>query len=147
MNPFRHRKGVPRFCNSKRPISDSAAFLPPLIGMVRSKRTTGPRRHRRYHPRPCYNSHAFAFPVPCHSIRSSVAMKGCLMTAALRIVVLASLLVVPLPAASADEPRDGFVSLFDGKTLNGWSGNPDYWSVRDGAITGETTAENPLKEN
>ncbi len=69
------------------------------------------------------------------------------MTAALRIVVLASLLVVPLPAASADEPRDGFVSLFDGKTLNGWSGNPDYWSVRDGAITGETTAENPLKEN
>ena len=26
--------------------------------------------------------------------------------------------------------------LFDGKTLNGWSGNPAIWSVKDGAIHG-----------
>lgn len=30
----------------------------------------------------------------------------------------------------------GFVSLFDGKTLKGWDGNPDFWSVKDGALTG-----------
>ena len=28
--------------------------------------------------------------------------------------------------------------LFDGKTLNGWSGDPAIWSVKDGAIRGVT---------
>src|SRR5258707_1111490 len=28
-------------------------------------------------------------------------------------------------------------SLFDGKTLQGWRGNPDWWSVKDGAIVGK----------
>jgi len=30
-------------------------------------------------------------------------------------------------------------ALFDGKTLNGWRGNPDYWSVKDGALTGKSS--------
>ena len=30
------------------------------------------------------------------------------------------------------------VELFDGKTLNGWSGDPAVWSVRDGRIVGIT---------
>ena len=38
-------------------------------------------------------------------------------------------------------------SLFDGQTLEGWSGNEKFWSVKDGAITGQTTAENPTKGN
>ena len=29
------------------------------------------------------------------------------------------------------------ISIFDGKTLKGWSGLPSNWSVQDGAITGE----------
>ena len=37
--------------------------------------------------------------------------------------------------------------LFDGKTLSGWDGDPKFWSVQDGAITGITTAENPTKGN
>ena len=28
-------------------------------------------------------------------------------------------------------------SLFDGKTLKGWRGNPAWWSVKDGAIVGK----------
>lgn len=38
-------------------------------------------------------------------------------------------------------------SLFDGKTLEGWKGNDAFWSVKDGAITGQTTKENPTKGN
>lgn len=43
--------------------------------------------------------------------------------------------------------EDGFTSLFDGKTLDGWDGNPAFWSVKDGAITGVTTPDNPTKGN
>jgi hypothetical protein len=37
--------------------------------------------------------------------------------------------------------------LFNGKDLTGWDGNPKYWSVQDGAITGKTTADNPAPHN
>jgi hypothetical protein len=37
--------------------------------------------------------------------------------------------------------------LFNGKDLTGWKGLPGFWSVQDGAITGQTTAANPVKEN
>lgn len=38
-------------------------------------------------------------------------------------------------------------SLFNGKDLTGWKGLPQFWSVQDGVIVGETTAENPTKGN
>jgi hypothetical protein len=41
----------------------------------------------------------------------------------------------------------GFTRLFNGKDLAGWEGNPKLWSVKDGAITGQTTAGNPAKGN
>ena len=41
----------------------------------------------------------------------------------------------------------GGKSIFDGKTLDGWDGNPVHWSVKDGAIVGENTKENPTKGN
>jgi len=47
-------------------------------------------------------------------------------------------------AAAAD---DGFRPIFDGKTLEGWDGNPKLWKVEDGTITGETTKENPAHGN
>lgn len=37
--------------------------------------------------------------------------------------------------------------LFNGKDLDGWKGNPEVWSVKDGAITGTTTDEKPLTFN
>tara|TARA_R110002020_G_scaffold343323_1_gene557698 strand:+ start:1608 stop:2411 length:804 start_codon:yes stop_codon:yes gene_type:complete len=40
-----------------------------------------------------------------------------------------------------------FKSIFDGKTLDGWEGDPVYWSVKDGAITGVITPETLLKAN
>ncbi|MCC7043119.1 MAG: DUF1080 domain-containing protein [Acidobacteria bacterium] len=38
------------------------------------------------------------------------------------------------------QPNDytGWTSIFDGRTLNGWDGNPDVWKVEDGAISAET---------
>ncbi len=42
---------------------------------------------------------------------------------------------------------DGYVSLFDGQSLTDWDGNPKFWSVEDGAITGRTTPDNPTRGN
>jgi hypothetical protein len=39
--------------------------------------------------------------------------------------------------------NDGWVSLFDGETLNGWDGDTRYWGVKDGAIYVEPTCEKP----
>ena len=39
--------------------------------------------------------------------------------------------------------HDGYVSLFDGVSLKGWDGNPKFWRVENGAIVGESTAQNP----
>lgn len=38
-------------------------------------------------------------------------------------------------------------SMFNGKDLTGWKGQPEFWSVKDGAITGQTTKAVPAKEN
>ncbi len=55
-----------------------------------------------------------------------------------------------LTSGAFDQPRpydfdddEGYVSLFDGKTLKGWDGNPKFWRVEEGAIVGESTAQNP----
>lgn len=55
----------------------------------------------------------------------------------------------PHPEASAavtvKPGADGFVNLFNGKNLNGWTGDPQFWKVKDGAITG--TTDGSLKMN
>ena len=43
--------------------------------------------------------------------------------------------------------KEGFTSIFDGKTLNGWKGDPKYWSVEEGNLTGSVTPETLLKSN
>ena len=47
--------------------------------------------------------------------------------------------------AAGDE--SGFESIFDGKTLKGWEGDPKYWRVEGGALVGEVTPETLLKQN
>jgi hypothetical protein len=39
--------------------------------------------------------------------------------------------------------NDGWLSLFDGQTLNGWDGDTRFWSVKDGSIFVEPTCEKP----
>ncbi len=46
-----------------------------------------------------------------------------------------------------DIKQKGFVQIFDGKTLNGWEGDPAYWRVENGHIVGEITPSTLLKRN
>lgn len=72
--------------------------------------------------------------------------------APLRIVLLA---IAGLPAAAllpalvvkpngagagpcSETDDEGFVALFDGKTLDGWEGDAALWKVEDGAIVGDS---------
>lgn len=42
---------------------------------------------------------------------------------------------------------NNFISIFDGKTLNNWKGDPKYWSVENGNLVGIVTPETILKSN
>ena len=43
---------------------------------------------------------------------------------------------------------EGFRSIFDGESLDGWKAKDmSYWSVEDGAITGMSTKDHPCKLN
>jgi hypothetical protein len=50
----------------------------------------------------------------------------------------------PLPM-EGDEP--GFQPIFDGRTLDGWKGDPTYWRVENGALVGEITPQTIVKSN
>ena len=60
---------------------------------------------------------------------------------------LITILFVTALSFQAIAEEKGFEKIFDGKTLEGWDGNPKFWSVKDGAITGQTTKDNPTKGN
>ncbi len=61
------------------------------------------------------------------------------------LLIIAAATVGTLQSQAAEE--SGFTPLFNGNDLTGWTGNPNLWSVKDGAITGQTTRENPAKMN
>ena len=61
--------------------------------------------------------------------------------------LFAAALVALATVHPAVAEEDGFKPIFDGKTLEGWSGADGFWSVEDGAITGTTTPEHPTKGN
>lgn len=62
----------------------------------------------------------------------------------LRPTLLCWCLAIPTLALAQDA---GWETIFDGKTLKGWDGDPKFWSVEDGCLTGTTTKENPTQGN
>ena len=44
-------------------------------------------------------------------------------------------------SAESGDAEPGFVRIFNGQDLDGWDGDPKAWSVRDGAIWGETAKD------
>ncbi|MEK7407729.1 MAG: DUF1080 domain-containing protein [Acidobacteriota bacterium] len=55
---------------------------------------------------------------------------------ALLILLLCSAPLFAQP--TAEEARQGFRPLFNGRNLDGWDGDPRLWKVEDGVITGST---------
>jgi 3-keto-disaccharide hydrolase len=53
--------------------------------------------------------------------------------------------VRPAPLAMAD--HTGFESIFDGASMKGWDGDPAFWHAANGVLTGQSSAENPVKQN
>ena len=45
--------------------------------------------------------------------------------------------------ATLSTSNEGFTSIFNGQDLNGWKGDPTYWSVTDGSITAQTPSGAP----
>jgi hypothetical protein len=43
--------------------------------------------------------------------------------------------------------ESGFQSIFDGKSLAGWDGDPHFWRVENGAIVGQTAIDKQPKQN
>jgi hypothetical protein len=62
----------------------------------------------------------------------------------IRFVVLFLLVTITV---SAQKKKDRFVSIFDGKTLDGWECDTAYWRVENGILIGEITPEKLLKSN
>jgi type 1 glutamine amidotransferase len=52
-----------------------------------------------------------------------------------------------IPGSEPAAGLPGYVSLFNGQDLAGWQGDPRIWSVREGAIVGETTETVRVQEN
>jgi hypothetical protein len=52
---------------------------------------------------------------------------------------------------SAQQPKPleetGFTPIFDGKSMKGWDGDPNFWRVENGAIVGQTTVDKQPKQN
>jgi len=53
--------------------------------------------------------------------------------------------VRPSPLVLGDHA--GFESIFDGSSMKNWDGDPAFWKVANGALTGQSTTENPVKQN
>lgn len=63
------------------------------------------------------------------------------------IVLLSSLNAQTKFPQFVEDDSAGFKSIFDGKSLSGWEGDPAYWRVQDGSIIGKVTPETLLKRN
>ncbi|KAB7732996.1 DUF1080 domain-containing protein [Rudanella paleaurantiibacter] len=55
-------------------------------------------------------------------------------------------LALPSLAQKAKKEK-GFTSIFNGKNLDGWDADPNYWRVEEGILVGEITPDKLLKTN
>ena len=78
-----------------------------------------------------------------------LSFKTKLLARGARVIATAAAFVIPLCAWAQVQPLEeaGFTSIFDGKSLTGWDGDPAFWRVEDGAIVGQTAADKQPKQN
>jgi hypothetical protein len=83
--------------------------------------------------------------MPLSPSRRSIVLAG--------LAASASLAQEPYSPKQSDRPEPlsgeepGFQSIFDGKSLEGWEGDPKYWSASDGIMTGQITPDSIIKSN
>src|SRR3954454_10784230 len=66
------------------------------------------------------------------------------LVCALALMVSAAVRAEDAAKPKAELPKpdaDGFINIFNGKDLTYWDGLPDFWEVKDGAITAHETKE------
>ena len=92
--------------------------------------------------------------VVCFTFACAVVGLGACSTEPKTATVAPSAATASAEAAVTPDPllplaeEAGFVSVFDGKTLNGWqAADMSFWSVEDGAITAKITVEHPTERN
>jgi hypothetical protein len=78
----------------------------------------------------------------CNHIRPVLPALALVLSLHLSAVAAEKLSLSPAPPEPA-----GMKTLFNGKDLGGWDGDPRLWTVKDGALRGETTPENPARGN
>src|SRR4029453_10600616 len=103
---------------------------------------------------------------PDHAVHAAVPLLGCediMRVAAVLLIAVASLSAQQPPpqgrggggggrGPQGAEPlviddKTGFQPIFDGTSLKGWDGDPAFWKAVDGAIVGESSPDNAVKEN
>lgn len=75
------------------------------------------------------------------------AMKFNNIALVLGISISAFVALASCSSAKVSNSNDGFESIFDGTSLNGWEGDPVYWRVENGALVGEVTPSTLLQRN
>jgi hypothetical protein len=73
-------------------------------------------------------------------------MKSILCAFSTAVVLSSTVLAQEVKPTAPPEPAD-MELLCNGRDLKGWDGDMRLWSVKDGAIRGETTKENPTYGN
>ncbi len=63
------------------------------------------------------------------------------------VALTAALFLTTTAFVAAAGSEEGFKPIFNGKSLDGWEGEAGFWSVKDGAIRGQSTAEHPATRN
>lgn len=64
------------------------------------------------------------------------------------ILIALSQIVKTTPETESLPPdNEGFIPIFDGKTLNDWEGDSTYWWVEDGSLVGEILPSTILDRN
>ena len=62
-------------------------------------------------------------------------------------IVIAICLLGYTVTTNAQQMKDGFVKIFNGKSMAGWEADTTFWKVKDNSFVGEVTPQTPIKTN
>jgi putative heme-binding domain-containing protein len=71
---------------------------------------------------------------------------SCFRSRPYHVSVISIIATLTLATLTTGAGQDTTLTLFDGQTLTGWSGDPRHWTVEDGALVGRSTEAVPCKE-